>query len=298
MSASIVALLLLSMRCAMGGQSFLGTGGPSDFDDVDLEVYPAKGTSGKALLFSHLPKNAGSSIEEIGKSGNIAWGAHRYFGKDANQTQTMPDGRVCNSWHVPVYLVHDSEAYNESVSEVFCVVRDPLDRLVSEFTYRMMIDRDYFSGKEVLRYCDKRMGMNSTEQKEYGGKCTVQNLNAFLEDNLKKVDQGDVFRHDCHYVPQHDFVFDPRSGKRTCHHVLHLSNLTQEFNALMTSRRISVRMSPKSRSNERPQDCDALSVQSLSPRVRELAQKIYAKDFLMLSPSPETGGSLLTAPAM
>ena len=70
------------------------------------------------LKFAHLTKNAGTSIEEIGKSAGLLWGKnHRAFGY----------------WHLPVDEVprHVREQH-----DWFMVVRNPYERCVSEVMCR------------------------------------------------------------------------------------------------------------------------------------------------------------------
>lgn len=70
------------------------------------------------LLFIHIPKNAGTTIYEIGLYHKIDW---RYL----NTTHICGN---CSSWHKPP---------NEKLNRPsFCVVRNPYTRVISEYKYR------------------------------------------------------------------------------------------------------------------------------------------------------------------
>ena len=78
-------------------------------------IYNESTNSGVELKFIHITKTGGSSIEEIGRRNNIAWGIHhREYGFHHEFFPRKPK--------------QIKEKY-----EWFTVVRNPYDRLVSEF---------------------------------------------------------------------------------------------------------------------------------------------------------------------
>lgn len=68
------------------------------------------------LKFLHIPKTAGTSIENEAKNHGILWGR---FDKSLK--------RICksNAWHCP----------QDTGNPTFCVIRNPYDRFISEFRH-------------------------------------------------------------------------------------------------------------------------------------------------------------------
>jgi len=69
------------------------------------------------LRFCHIPKTGGTSIENAAKELGINWGKYE------RQNQYLIHG--INKWHTPQRL--------EGI--VFCVIRNPLDRILSNFRH-------------------------------------------------------------------------------------------------------------------------------------------------------------------
>lgn len=69
------------------------------------------------LLFCHIPKTGGTSIENAAKELGINWGKYE------RQNQYLVHG--INKWHTPQRLE----------GTVFCVIRNPLDRILSNFKH-------------------------------------------------------------------------------------------------------------------------------------------------------------------
>eukprot|EP00913_Durusdinium_trenchii_P027549 g25839.t1 len=100
----------------------------------------------RCLKFIHIPKNAGSAIENLGYHLKYAWGLHDHSLHCLNASecsQTVPVRRLCcwpnnvtacSVWHYPPRM--DEElTQNYANCSTFCVVRDPLRRFVSEYFY-------------------------------------------------------------------------------------------------------------------------------------------------------------------
>eukprot|EP00971_Amphidinium_carterae_P319926 6359384-Amphidinium_carterae.1 len=116
--------------------------------------------TGKELVFLHIPKNAGTAIEELGLAFNLHWG--RYAATALKKRQNarfkkcvfhhMPiayqfQGSTTVRYHcrgsIPWKLTEDgwpvlnrSAGANLDVAN-FCVIRHPYERAISEFKYRM-----------------------------------------------------------------------------------------------------------------------------------------------------------------
>ena len=146
------------------------------------------------LRFIHVPKTGGTGI-------GVA-DAHFEDRERKKKISFSRDGAACrcSSWHVPPRHRPWAATVFGGGERSFCVVRDPLARLLSEFRFRRFDDR--FDAAKA---------------------------NAWLRDTLPKLDSCDL---DCHLLPQHEFVWDAR-GRRTCDHALRHENLKDDFAALM-----------------------------------------------------------------
>ena len=79
------------------------------------------------LKFMHIPKTAGTSIENAAKKNNLLWG--RY-------DTTLKSYKNISAWHCP----------QEIPPYCFCVIRNPFDRFISQFYHANKI-KDYNSEK-------------------------------------------------------------------------------------------------------------------------------------------------------
>ena len=187
--------------------------------------------AGKAarLAFIHIPKNAGTTIEHM----RFSTGVRMIRGRRA----TLPSGErwrgglrwegtgdcSCSLWHVPPrFLPAEAiESVYPKSMETFCVVRDPLDKLLSQ--YRMMAkDRDL----EVL--ATAQVKLCALMRMRFGHRCRSAHA-------------------DCHLWPQYDYVWDGE-GRRTCDRVLFYETLAPEFDALMGLWGDRARLPPKENS--------------------------------------------------
>jgi hypothetical protein len=72
------------------------------------------------LEFIHIPKTAGTSVEDFGLENNIKWG--RYNKKYLNENY-----KLCSNWHSPNFKYKKNN---------FTIIRNPYDRIISEYFYR------------------------------------------------------------------------------------------------------------------------------------------------------------------
>merc|ERR1719284_153607 len=104
--------------------------------DADSEVNLLVFDCGRhrELAFMHIPKNAGTTIENVARR-YISRG--RFKNRWGPRKQRMPGGHACSSWHVPPYMKNPPNPYRKVGTDVFCVTRDPWDRMRSEYTYTL-----------------------------------------------------------------------------------------------------------------------------------------------------------------
>ena len=166
-----------------------------------------------ALTFLHIPETAGSTIETLSidfKKKRCGLREHGVVWK-----------RACD-WHTPPRdLVPRERLY--PAAQTFCVVRDPLDRLLSEYKFENRGSHqklhDAAAATRWLRY---HAGHVARRRREDGA------LSA-------------PFPNRCHFLPQSWFLWDA-SGTCTCRYVLRFERLEADFDGLMRSNGLPMRL--------------------------------------------------------
>lgn len=103
----------------------------------------------KELFFIHIPKNAGTTIEDTSYKHNILFG-RKYFNRK-NIKYKLKIKKKNNLWHIPPKYFSDN-TYKEKI--LFAVVRNPYERIISECKYRSKkcIDINQFVIKNLKEY--------------------------------------------------------------------------------------------------------------------------------------------------
>lgn len=243
-----------------------------------LQVGKQSTTAGASecdLQFLHIPKNAGTTIENWGKQAGIKWGSNLF--SDIIHDDINVSGSLCGAHHVPPSMLNTSsrKPYLGS-AEVFCVKRDPYSRLVSEYGYRLqhyLLDDNFqmtlsqLDAEQICPGCDEHIA------------CSASGMNYFLNSILTMIKNKSVppSIDRCHFLPQVDYIWS--GGHQTCKHVLTLENLTDEFEELMASQHCDLPESYKDEIYENPALCESLSTADLEPETKALIQDVYKDDF-------------------
>jgi hypothetical protein len=150
----------------------------------------------KDSYFVHIPKNAGTSIEEVGLIHGLKWGKD-FFDNQLYKAEHQGVSLKLAYWH----LCYSNRAYDRDPDKCFCVVRDPYSRIISGFNY-LNRKSDQF----------KRMSLN--EFINYA--LSSYFLNEYLIDN--------------HQRPQSDYIF--HNGNQVVDHIIKFENIEEEFEEL------------------------------------------------------------------
>lgn len=182
----------------------------------------------KPLKFIHITKCAGTTIENLGKKKKIMWGRfHREYG---------------NNWH---RIFPNIDEIIKLKYDWFMVVRNPYDRLVSEFFCN-------FNGKENLENLDN---------------ISINYFNQYIKQKINK--RG---RHGNHYIEQYKYL-----DKNIKIHIIHFENIEKEFNELMKKYNIDIQL------NEKHNSCKVdkkFTIESFEPEVIRLINRVYHLDFV------------------
>lgn len=225
------------------------------------------------LALIHIPRTGGTSIEECTVDEaytKFTWGnRHAPF----HVRQKMDGNIVCWGQHVPpdMFPFYDGK-------ETFCVVRDPHERLISEFGF----NQEFY---EQNQHCD----IDSMNRDLLNWLSDVKGIPS---PNSMARSKPSPYSRDCHMLPQSAFVYgwDPEVNvvdrqRKRCKHLLRFERLADDFNAFMQARGYPYRLSDHKRSNSTKKSmrsnkaCSALKRNNLTADVKALLYDVYKDDF-------------------
>ena len=192
----------------------------------------------KTLNFIHITKNAGTTIEDLAKEKGILWGRFNdEYCKNINTTRNISD-----PWHnyFPSLDKSVRSKYNW-----FLVVRNPYDRILSEFKYHVK--------------------MNGNKN------FTNKTFNEFIQNKIKEANNTNtnVGKYGGHFAPQYKYLTNDDKI-----HILKFENLNQEFNDLMKQYNINLKLDEKHNvSNHK------FTINDFNESTKKLIQEVYKKDF-------------------
>eukprot|EP00039_Didymoeca_costata_P014510 m.235188 g.235188 ORF g.235188 m.235188 type:complete len:544 (-) comp16040_c0_seq7:2537-4168(-) len=129
---------------------------------------------GGRLFFLHIPKTGGSAVEVAGQGLGYGWGKFdRFYDGHNGDIHGKSNGqKICDSpWHEPVHV-----GRRPGPLQSFCLVREPIDKMLSEFNFRTPKDQ-----------------------------CNDKHLEEWVIQKMSKV-RVDRYMDDCHLLPQYEYT--------------------------------------------------------------------------------------------
>lgn len=233
------------------------------------------------ITFVHIPKTGGGTIEKTANQGGYRWGVCNYWfingicNKDLPPPVNMTHPYRQQWFHVPLqWIPKEVPTYYEG-HDLFAVVRNPYDRMVSEFKWQCHSMHE--------RHC---------EQKDKDKLNSAAYMNEWIQTQLKKFqdcprekkldpvfpDKNCIMMFSGHFIIQSDFIYDLKpDGQEVAmvEYVLHMETLTEEFASLMAEYNNELRLPVK----PLHKSSGGLSAKDLDRKSIELVNSIYKRDF-------------------
>ena len=180
----------------------------------------------RPLTFFHIPKTAGTAIEHAAAERKIPWGSCLFNHKPKREicrrlypkTEEWP--QYIGWWHLPTQFFPLAESNPYQGGELFGVIRDPYDRMVSEFYYICTL--------KVTDWRPDQCNRTRLFEKDY--------MNEWLTNKLKNRETGNstaYLKDNGHFTPQYEFIVGPHEV-RMLDYVLRLDDsLNSDFARLM-----------------------------------------------------------------
>jgi hypothetical protein len=239
----------------------------------------------RKLVFVHIPKTAGTTIEEAGGlQAKVAWGSCLFNHKPKRRGGVCryPPGQFewpmkIGYWHLPTQLFPLKGTNPYENADLFAVVRDPYDRLLSEFYY--------ICRKKITQWWDAvECNRTRIHDPDYMNEWMQEKLQRTLtpaSERMSSNDKAQVYLdHNGHFTPQYDFIVAP-GGIRTVDYVLRMDNLQPEFTALMKAYGMDAALSPHKKNVAR-NDTNDLQARHFDSKTRSLIHEKYEHDAELL----------------
>jgi len=225
--------------------------------------------TGIKLNHVHIPGTLAVAAEVAGYTAGAISAA--IPAEKSHEKVLMKDKNECSKMqapleYVPEIMENSSRESKEFLAyKNFCVTKHPYERAIALYN-EMLADK--YGGDQ-----------NGT------GRCSWPSLNEYIQGEFKKVLDGDRFINDCHFLPQHRFVWGG-SGRQFCNNIIRHDQLPWAFNELMQRNNFDFRMS-KEHMNSNVL-CPALKVQAINLANKRIIDLIWKDDFKRLGYTKRT----------
>jgi hypothetical protein len=249
----------------------------------------------RKLVFVHIPKAAGSAIEEMGGKPKLKHVKKQVWGSCLFNHRPRRPGGVCQYpngfqwpsyvgwWHLPpsFFPLMGTDPYHHA--DLFVVVRDVSERLVSEYYYicRKKINK---TSNTVAEDCNRSRISDPDYLNEWlERKLQPQpQISSSAENNSKprRMSARDYLRENGHFSPQSHFIVTPTTNVRYVDYVLRLDgSLERNFQRLMKAYGLDGIQAPPTKTNTVRNDITDLNAENINPRIHRLIHEKYHHDF-------------------
>ena len=209
-----------------------------------------------SLFFIHIPKTAGTSIEEVLLKYNYKVG-RRYFLSSGSLYKELFNKYKIPLWHIPPqHFNENNNPYNNKI--LFTVVRNPYTRIISEYRW-------WFGFKKNIDF----------------GKLTVDHLNEWIG-SLSSYDINKDYKINVgHIIPQH--IFLQKCDILPKNILKYENNLDEQLNLLIEDLNLkNIQHKCISLGNENNVDntIPRFRVEDLNMKSIAIINKIYKEDFI------------------
>ena len=193
------------------------------------------------LLFCKKKSNDQFSNKNLGKKYNIKWG--RFVNKKKYKLYDTP----CNYyyWHSPYFIKNKNYDY-------FAIVRNPYDKLISEYYY-------------VGGYKDKQFKSSSHLKSFY----------LWLDHKYNLIKKNKHWNN-CHILPQSNYIYDKKGNKRIKHIIYMNKDFIKNLDLLFKKYNLNININDFEKNNSRDKQFNKLE---LNNKAIEQINKMYAIDF-------------------
>ena len=197
------------------------------------------------LMFIHIPKNAGTSIEVAAKKYGIMWGLYYDFKKHGINRKN--ENINVSVWHIPPKILKNNKGYEVYFKKKvpFCVVRNPYERAVSEYKYHNNL---------------------------YKIPISKQGLNEFITTIESRLNR-DICDFGCHFIPQSEYIYGYNNNKVS--EILRFENLETDFKKLCLKYNY-----PNIKLEKINKTGKVVTINDLNSESIKTINKIYKKDFI------------------
>ena len=220
----------------------------------------------KKLEFVHITKTGGSAIEKAGAKQGLIWGACHFMNftevgcMAPDVPYTSPNYQsyaLTSPWHTPPKLLKryvDESQYPYHDADLFVVVRNPYDRIMSEYycpwvgfqaKYRGGTFEEDANDPAVMNKWVKKMVTNLSNASEEFFQSDREHGHVHDTPRVqsKGVNEDNYVLAQKHFVNQAEYIYD--GDKVVVENVVHYEHLSKEFDELMEQYGIDSSLPPK-----------------------------------------------------